>query len=208
MVKEDFRLSILKKVETGEISLETASRLLREVEKLDEGDPGKESSELVVNQEEGDVEFKNIPTKPGWGVIFWILPLLLGVITTAFSANWLYRSLQNDGMGFGFWFSFIPLGIGIFLIYFSWVLERARWIHIYIRQPAGEKPQRIVLGFPLPLKFALSVIRIFKINIPGKFGSQDLEVMLQSIDQQINKQEPIYIDVDDKDGTKVEIYIG
>ncbi|MHB8135811.1 MAG: hypothetical protein ACYDH1_16495 [Anaerolineaceae bacterium] len=208
MVKEDYRLSILKKVETGEISLESASRLLSEIEKLDEGDPAIETGESVVSLEDGGDEFKNVPNKPGWGVIFWILPLLLGVITTAFSANWLYRSFQNDGMGFGFWFSFIPLGIGIFLIYFSWVLERARWIHIFIRQPAGEKPQRIVLGFPLPLKFALSVIRVFKINIPGKFGSQDLEVMLQSIDQQINKQEPIYIDVDDKDGTKVEIYIG
>lgn len=206
MVKEDFRLGILKKVETGEVSLETASRLLSEVEKLT--DPGKKSSEANMSQEEMDVEFKNVPTKPGWGVIFWILPLFLGAITTAFSANWLYQSLKNNGMSFGFWFSFIPLGIGIFLIYFAWVLERARWIHIFIRQPAGEKPQRIVLGFPLPLKFAMSVIRIFKINIPGKFGSQDLEVMLQSIDQQINKQDPIYIDVNDKDGTKVEIYIG
>jgi hypothetical protein len=32
--------------------------------------------------------------------------------------------------------------------------------------------------------------------------------MLHSIDSQINKEDPVFINVDDEDGTKVEIYIG
>jgi len=208
MSKEEFRLSILKKVESGEINLETASRLLSEIEKLDEGtNPNKpiEEGDILTSSQ---ILTKEIPGRPAWGNLFWIVPLIFGMLITSFSAYWLYQSYQNSGLGFWFWFSFLPLAFGIFLIYFAWVLDQARWLHILIRQPKGEKPERIILGFPLPINFALFVIRTFNIRIPGKFENDQLEDMLHSIDSQINKEDPVFINVDDEDGTKVEIYIG
>lgn len=208
MSKEEFRLSILKKVETGEINLETASRLLSEVEKLDEGIKTEIPIDNVDVLSSSEILSKEIPGRPAWGNLFWILPLIIGMLITSFSAYWLYQSYQNSGLGFWFWFSFIPLAFGIFLIYFAWILDQARWLHILIRQPKGEKPERIILGFPLPINFALFIIRTFKIRIPGKFENDQLEDMLHSIDSQINKEDPVFINVDDEDGTKVEIYIG
>jgi len=208
MSKEEFRLSILKKVESGEINLETASRLLSEIEKLDEGtNPNKpiDEGDILTSSQ---ILTKEIPGRPAWGNLFWIVPLIFGMLITSFSAYWLYQSYQNSGLGFWFWFSFLPLAFGIFLIYFAWILDQARWLHILIRQPKGEKPERIILGFPLPINFALFIIRTFNIRIPGKFENDQLEDMLHSIDSQINKEDPVFINVDDEDGTKVEIYIG
>ena len=87
------------------------------------------------------------------------------------------------------------------------MIKRAGYIFSSANQK-GEKPERIILGFPLPINFALFVIRTFNIRIPGKFENDQLEDMLHSIDSQINKEDPVFINVDDEDGTKVEIYIG
>ena len=114
MSKEEFRLSILKKVETGEINLETASRLLSEIEKLDEGsNPDKPIADVDILSS-SQILTKEIPGRPAWGNLFWIVPLIFGMLITSFSAYWLYQSYQNSGLGFWFWFSFLPLAFGIF----------------------------------------------------------------------------------------------
>jgi hypothetical protein len=209
MEKEAFRLGILKKVETGEISLETASRLLGEVEKITDEDPGEKLSEGILpesRQEEPLIIDRQ--TKPAWGALFWITTLMIGAIITALSANGLFRTLETRGMNFWFWFSFLPLGIGIFLIYFAWILERSRWIHIKIHQPEGRQPRWIVFGFPLPIKFVLKVLRIFKFNVHGKLSSQEIEEMLETLNQQLSMEDPISIHVNDKDGSAVEVFMG
>jgi len=208
MSKEDFRLGILKRVESGEINLDTAARLLSEVDKLDEESNSGSAIEIIETNSSSQFFTKELPGRPAWASLFWIVPLIIGMLITSSSAYWLYQSYQNSGLGFWFWFSFLPLAFGIFLIYFAWVLDKARWLHILIRQPKGERPERIILGFPLPINFALFIINAFNIRIPGKFENDQLVDMLKSINSQINKEDPIFINVDDEDGTKVEIFIG
>ncbi len=95
MSKEEFRLSILKKVESGEINLETASRLLSEIEKLDEGtNPNKpiEEGDILTSSQ---ILTKEIPGRPAWGNLFWIVPLIFGMLITSFSAYWLVSKLSK-----------------------------------------------------------------------------------------------------------------
>ena len=98
--------------------------------------------------------------------------------------------------------------IGVFLIYFGWILQRARWIHLHIKQPKGESPQRILLAFPLPFQLIGFFLRSFKEKVPSNVSGLDIEELLLTIDQQLKKDEPLYVHVDDEDGTKVEIFIG
>jgi len=119
---EQNRLDILKKVESGEISLEKASEILADLEHNEivpntlDVDPKKfTQSEFETNKTE---KFE----KPGWSHIFWIIPLFLGVISTIFSSTWLYQNYQSSGLGFKFWLTWIPFLIGVFLIYFVWIL--------------------------------------------------------------------------------------
>ena len=94
------------------------------------------------------------------------------------------------------------------MIYFGWLLQHARWIHVNIRQPEGERPQRIMIAFPLPFQLFGLIFKIFKGKMPGKVTNFDIEGLIDTIDQQIKKDEPLYVHVDDVGGTKVEVYIG
>ncbi|MBE0686051.1 MAG: hypothetical protein IH585_08625 [Anaerolineaceae bacterium] len=205
---EQNRLEILKKVELGEISLEEASDLLSEIEE-----------NRVVIHEQPEVIYKeqsinDQPTlsdkneKPAWSIVFWLIPLLFGVLLTVFSSTWLYQNYLSSGLGFKFWLTWIPFLIGVFLIYFGWILQRASWIHLNIKQPKGESPQRIFLAFPLPFQLIGFFLRIFKGKLPSNVSGLDIEELMVTLDQQLKKDEPLYVHVDDEDGTKVEIYIG
>jgi hypothetical protein len=202
------RIEILKKVEKGELSIEVAARLLGEVDQQIYQQIDITPVSLIEGPEINDEPSREIHKKPEWAFVFWLGPLMLGIILTSFSSAWLYESYQVFGLGFRFWLTWIPFLIGVFLIYLGWTLQRARWIHIHIRQPKGESPERIVLGFPLPFRFLGIVFHMFQHKMPPSARNTDIIGMINAVDDNIKNDDPIYVHVDDKDGTKVEIYIG
>lgn len=139
---------------------------------------------------------------------FWMLPFWLGVIVLIIGGGLMYWTLDTRGVGVTFILASIPfiLGLGIMLI--SWQSRTAPWIHIRITQPAGEKPERIALSFPLPIRPALWFFRTFSGHIP-KMQDISLDEILIAVNQSTNADNPIYVQVDEGDkGEKVEIYIG
>ncbi len=205
---EQSRLSVLKRVELGEISLEEAADRLTEIEQ-NRFDAQPQSEEIfndtIFDHQSTQAEKRE---KPAWSIIFWLVPLIIGVLLTVFSSTWLYQSFYSSGLGFKFWLTWIPFIIGVFMMYMGWELQRARWIHIHIKQPKGESPHRIFFAFPLPFKFMGFALKSFKRKIPASVSDINIEDLMQVLDQQFNKDEPLFLDVNDEDGTKVEIYIG
>jgi hypothetical protein len=200
------RIDILRKVEHGEISLDQASVLLAQLEQREDQII---QPEVIYHPVEIDQEPPvTLKERPSWAFVFWAIPIFLGLLLTVFSSTWLYQNYQTSGLGFKFWLTWIPFLIGVFLIYFGWLLQKARWIHLNIKQPKGQRPQRILIAFPVPFQFIGLIFRIFKGKISPKMGNFDIEKFMDTIDQQIKKDEPLYVHVDDEDGTKVEIYIG
>jgi hypothetical protein len=208
------RLEILRQVETGELSLEKASELLHQLEKpgstdltspvVPEFPAPEEPAEKFSQVNSSKVEIK----KPGWAFVFWLIPMVFGGLIIVSATSWLYQSYTTFGLGFRFWLSWIPFLIGLLLVYLGFVLNQARWIHIHIRQPEGQKPARIIIGFPLPVRLMLKLLPLFRNKLPENFQEMDLESMLNSLDESISAEDPIVINVDDEDGSKVEIYIG
>ncbi len=208
MDKQNLRMEILSKVESGDLPLETAARLLSEIDRV-EGSSPEVISAVVLPQEEVSFEPQQVELeKPGWSIILWLTPLLLGVILTASTAYRLYQKLSINGTGTGFWFLLIPLGVGIFLIYLGWDMQNSKWIYIDVQQPVGEKPQRILLSFPLPFRFVGKLIQLFDKKLPQSVQKFNLQAMLLAIDEQTDKNDPVFINVDDEDGTRVKIYLG
>jgi hypothetical protein len=205
---EQNRLDILKKVENGELSLEKASEILADLEHNEIVPTIVDVEPENFNQSGYESNKTEKFEKPTWSHIFWIIPLLLGVILTIFSSTWLYQNYQSSGLGFKFWLTWIPFLIGVFMIYFGWILQKSIWIHINIKQPKGQTPQRIFIALPLPIQLLGFFLRIFKNKIPSNISNINIDEIIQNIGQQIKKDEPFYINVDDEDGTKVEIYIG
>jgi hypothetical protein len=81
-----------------------------------------------------------------------------------------------------------------------------------VRQKRGERPGRIFLGFPLPLKFTAWFLRTFKHTAPDFDKNVDdgkLDQIMSVIETGLNGDEPLIVNVDEGDeGERVQVYIG
>jgi hypothetical protein len=114
--------------------------------------------------------------------------------------------------GFGFWFicSSVLLAFGIVVIVLAAQSRTARWLHLRVRQRPGQRPQTIAISLPIPLRFARWIMRIFGGFVPDMHGASvnDILMALDSLEQSTNPENPVYIEVDEEDGERVEIFIG
>ena len=97
--------------------------------------------------------------------------------------------------------------------------RKARWIFVDVHQKPGEKPARIFLGFPLPLKFVAGFMRLIKQWFPGLAREIDHEKdspgvdgiiqITELVDSGLAGDEPLVVNVDEgEDGERVQVYIG
>lgn len=208
MDKQYLRSDILSKVESGELSLEIAARLLAEIDKVEDN-----SSEAVipmaVPQEGIPLKSQQVKhEKPGWSMLLWLIPLLLGGFLTALPAYRLYQQISMGGLSAGFWIFMIPFVIGVFLIFLGWALQNSKWIYIDVEQPIGKKPQRILLSFPIPFLFVSKILPLFENKLSKNIQKLNLHTILKAMDEQIEVGDPAFINVNDEDGTRVNIYLG
>ncbi|MDP2993583.1 MAG: hypothetical protein Q8N46_00510, partial [Anaerolineales bacterium] len=86
--------------------------------------------------------------------------------------------------------------------------RKARWIFVDVHQKPGEKPARIFLGFPLPLKPAAWFLRTFGHHIPD-LEKTNVDDVIQVIEAGFTGEEPLVVNVDEGDeGERVQVYIG
>lgn len=136
----------------------------------------------------------------------WVIPLWIGVALTVAGAYWMFSALQSeDGMGFWFTCSWLPFLLGVLVTAVAFSSRTSRWIYINVKQKPGEIPQRIVLAFPLSL--VSWGINLAKRNIPARERGAVEEVMRAVFDS-TKSSEPLMVDVNEKDGEHVQVYIG
>lgn len=138
---------------------------------------------------------------------WWLMPFTIGLIILFLGAIWMYAGYREAGFGFGFWISWVPFILGIFIVAVSVRTSKSLWFHLKVKQAPGEKPERINLSLPLPLSLAKWFFTAFGDKITGlkEPGLQDIPAILENI----TPEEPFYVHVnDDNDGEEVEIYIG
>ena len=138
---------------------------------------------------------------------WWLLPFSIGLIILFLGAIWMYAGYQAAGFGFGFWISWVPFLLGIFIVAVSFRTSKSVWFHLKVKQAPGERPEQINFSFPLPLNLAKWFFTSFGDKVTGlkDKGIGDIPAILENI----SPEEPFYIHVnDDDDGEEVEIYIG
>jgi hypothetical protein len=143
---------------------------------------------------------------------FWQIPLWIGIMITVGTALGMYFILRGPGMNFWFFCLTAPLLLGVLVMATAAGSRKARWIFVDVQQKPGERPQRIFLGFPLPLKFTAWFLRTFKNKIPdlkNEIGDKPIEEIIEVMDQSFTSDEPLVVNVDEgEDGEKVQVYIG
>lgn len=211
------REQILKMIEDGKISPEEGLKLIQvlEQEAPEDESPAQETVP-GLGSEEWRAEASGMDADPRIARIkstarrFWQIPLWIGVGVVILSAVGMYGLMQAGHMNFWFYCLIAPLLLGVLVIALAAGTRRARWIFVDVQQKPGEKPQRIFLGFPLPMKFTSWVLRTFGGKIDGLQKSDvKVEQVLQVLEAGLGEDRPLVVNVDEgEEGDRVKVYIG
>ena len=140
---------------------------------------------------------------------FWIYPFWAGVAVTVLGSLLMFWAQQATGMSFWFFCAGIPFTLGIVLMVLAWQSRTARWLHLRVQQKTGEWPQNIAISFPLPLRISGWFMRTFRHRIPGMDEtSVDIDAVMATLEQTTSPENPLYVEVEEEDGERVQIYIG
>jgi len=138
----------------------------------------------------------------------WQIPLWIGIAVTIASALGMFAILQRSGANFWFYFLLLPLLLGVAVTAIAVGSRQARWLYVDVHQKPGGHPERIFLGFPLPLKFTAWILRTFGAWIP-QLHHTNVDEIIQVIEAGFSGNEPLIVHVDEGEGgERVKVYIG
>jgi hypothetical protein len=219
------REQVLKMIENGKISPEDGLKLMRTLDQSPADDEGpahtthttttsKPEETIPKTESEAHQEKSNFATDPRIERVkstvrrLWQIPLWIGVLITILSAWGMYTLVQAAKLNFWFYCLSAPLLVGVLVIVAAIGSRKARWLFVNVNQKPGEKPARIFLGFPLPLKLAAWGFRTFGHNIPA-MDKAKVEGVVRVIETGFTGEEPLVVNVDEgEEGERVQVYIG
>ncbi len=138
---------------------------------------------------------------------WWLIPLWVGLgvfIAGAGLIAWGYVGQRT------FWFvcGFFPLLLGLLGIFVSWWSQTARWVHVRVREGQGGATNRVTISLPVPIKLVGWALHIFGDRIPGLSEQKAVRESLPSLFKELEQnRDPIAVEVNEKNGTEVRIYI-
>lgn len=206
MTSDESRLEILKRVEEGILSIDEGSELIGILAGVG---TKPATSEWTAPPPAADQFTETVcPQVSNWWKAVWSLILIGGAILTGFSSYWVYQGYQKAGFGWGFWLSWIPFIIGVLIMLLGATLMDSPWLHLRVRDSNSNKPHKISITMPLPLKLASWVFRVFGHYMPTEVKDMRIDEMLNEVENMLKRGEPFQVEVNDKeDGDQVYIYI-
>ena len=199
-------MQILRQVKLGLLSVEEAALRLTALEQGETPMPTRPDAVISPPvEDEGKPEL-------GWWKYAWLVILAIGtliLIPSALLMNW---ALTNGRTGW-FVFSWLPLLLGLLVIIIGAWSRTARWAHIRVQDADGS---RVSISAPIPLGLARWVLATFGDRIFDRAQeraqsagghmprSKELIPMLQALEK---SHDPITVEVDDKDGDRVRVYL-
>jgi hypothetical protein len=138
---------------------------------------------------------------------FWWIPMWVGMGILIIGAILMYAAWNASGFGFGFACTWVPFLLGVAVVALAWSSRTARWLHVRVHQKPGQKPEKIAISLPIPLRLTAWFLRMFGDRIPNMQGTSLDEVIL-ALDA-TSPDAPFYVEVNEgEDGERVEVYIG
>ena len=138
---------------------------------------------------------------------FWWIPMWIGVGVTVIGSMFMYWAWNTNGFGFWFACAWFPFTLGVVLMALAWASRTARWLHVRVHQKPGQKPERIAISLPIPLRLTAWFLRVFGKKIPN-MGNTSLDEVIMALDA-TSPEAPFYVEVNEgDDGERVEGYLG
>lgn len=201
------RRKILQLVADGKISADEAANLMRTLDETAEEEIEVIEAGPAAGGERSDSsDFEEVRRRAmRWAMI----PLWGGVLFTVLSAWGMYSIQQNTGYTFWFFCLGMPLLLGVLLIVLGAGGIGSRWLYVNVdRTRARDWPKNITIALPLPLGLVSWFLKNFGSHIEGlKKTTVDEVIMAISLTKAV--KEPLIVNVDDdKDGERVQVFIG
>jgi hypothetical protein len=228
MSSSDSRMHILQMIEDGKITAEEGMRLLNAVSGNRPAEPDASTAAEAISPDLGETaRAGEASPPPGVGEMasaskvsappdpqlnywkrWWMLPMFVGLAVTIAGGLLMYWAVQSSGVGFWFLCSWVPLLIGLAVTAVAWASRTSRWVHIRVERAGGERPKRIAISLPIPLKVVAWVLRMFGARIRNLNNTAVDEILL-ALNESATPDEPIFIDVTDGEkGERVQVYFG
>jgi hypothetical protein len=219
------REQVLKMIESGKISPEDGLKLMRTLdqspaeeespvpksEKAPDAGPDPAAENKTTESQSEKSSFENDPRIARVKSLvrrLWQIPLWIGITITILSAWGMYALVRAADLNFWFYCLSAPLLLGVLLMVAAVGSRRARWLFVDVHQKPGERPARIFLGFPLPLKLAAWFLRNFGHYIPD-LKNTSVDEVIQVVETGLAGDTPLVVNVDEGDnGERVQVYIG
>jgi hypothetical protein len=221
-MSEEERRQVLEMVQSGMITAEQGLELLKALqEEEDSVPPMIEAGAAASNAPEAadTTEAEDLPPSSRSGPPadlgksakkwrnYWWIPLWIGVGITTISAIFMYLAYEANGFSFWFACTWFPFLLGVLIMALAASSRTARWLHVRIQQEPGEHPQKIAFSFPIPIRLTSWFLRTFRHTIPGLNEVPKMDEMFTALEN-VTPEEPFYVEVDEGDGERVEVYIG
>lgn len=208
MTTDENKLDILRKVENGTLSIEEGAELIGMLDNANSSAEPPVSAPTQLSRTISSMEPIEKHEVSGCWKAAWSMVLVGGAILAGFSAYWIYQGYVNQGFGWGFWLSWIPMMIGIGFMLLGWALMESPWMHVKINSTEEGKKSNFIFSMPVPFNIARWVMTTFGQYMPDEVKSHDILNVLDQAEASIKNGEPFQVQVDDeKDGTKVDIFI-
>jgi len=221
MTTNQRRYQILRKVETGEISIEEGNRMLADLEAgvyeeeevsplpepepipltVPEVEPVASQPEVIHAGVDDDAE-RRMKRWQRW----WILPFGVGIFLTIISAVWMFQGYAEAGFGWRFWLSWFPFSFGLLLAVASWYSQTLPWVHVRIRE-GKESYTNISISLPIPIGLVSWGLRRYKSYAPDQYEKVHLDEVMNVLNETLTQDAPMHVVVDDDDDTHVEVFI-
>jgi hypothetical protein len=214
------RNQVLKMIADGKITPEEGLQLMQALDQENPADellpasPAPSAAETEAPQVETQADQPGFESDPRMEHLkstvqrLWQIPLWIGIAITVLSALGMYAVMRASGMHFWFYFLLLPLLLGVLMTALAVGSRNARWLFVDVHQKPGQRPARIFLGFPMPLRFTAWFLRVFGPMIP-RLRKTNVDEVIQVIETGFTGDEPLIVNVDEgQDGERVRVYIG
>lgn len=201
MTIDESKLEILKKVETGQLSIEEGADLLAILDGVRPNKP-EQSAQPVVNSVDSSADDSKTTAVPAGWKAAWSIILWLGMIFMGLSGFWLYSSYARSGLGWGFWIAFVFLCLSTGIVFFGWRLIAGRWLVLNITSKKVNKTEKVKIWVPFPIHFANWAFSNFGKHMPSKVREKNYQQIIQELDNSLPDGEPFQIDIDEDQWNK------
>lgn len=235
MPSPEERMSILNRLEKGEITPEEAAKLLAEenpagqpptekpmdvLGKLERGEISADEAAERLSAKAAPKATSGISEAPRkveivgeerfspartWG--WWAVPIAVGTVFTVLAGLWMAADARDGGLGLGFFCAWLPLSLGILLIFLGWLSQRGPWANVNVKTRRHHGDVDVNLNVPVPIGIATGALRSVGRRIPG-LDREDVEKLANALEQNGKKGDSIQIQAsDDDDDEAVDITI-